>query len=149
MKSPLSRRAFIGSTGVALAGASFVGYQTFVPASNPKKAIAEYIARLVPDLQPDSPVVSAFAADATEYMSKRFIDNFKIHIALMSNPLMTNMLDTARAKKQRYFEQLLITTFMRSTDYFTASAEKREPSYIVFADPYSAGCSNPMAIFVS
>ncbi len=125
-------------------GGSFVGYSIIAPRSDPEGEFSEFIARLVPDLGADDPVLKEFARDAVAYFGKRFSENFGTHVMLMSNPWMSSLLDERRKRTQLFFERLVITTFMRSTDYFDAIKEKRPVLYLSYADPYTAGCSNPL-----
>ncbi len=145
MKTGISRRVVFAGAATSVFGGSFVGYKIFEARSDPADAFSKFIARLVPDLGVDEPSVEEFCKEAVAYFGKRFSENFGTHVMLMSNPWMSSALDERRKRTQLFFERLVITAFFRSTDYFDAMQENRPVSYLSYADPYAAGCSNPLA----
>jgi len=140
----VTRRTAIGGAAAAAGVAAFGGYRVLAPMSDPAGAIAQFIARQVPGVQPTDPAVTAFAADAAEKF-RPMANFFETHIALMRNPAFAGFLPEQEAWTQSEFERRIITYFMRSTDYMLRSAPDQPVTYLLFADPYTAGCSNPLA----
>ena len=144
----ISRRALIGGSAAVVGVAAVGGYRIFAPVADPERAIARFIVRQVPDVAADDAVTAMFASDAVAYMRHQFAANFDAHIALLDNALLTRFLPDQQADHQSRFERTLVTLFMRSTDLLLPGRGGGAVNYITFADPYLAGCSNPIAELV-
>ncbi len=141
----ISRRTLIGG-GVAAAGVAAVGgYVVLGPVVNREGTIAAFIARHVPQVRADDAVVTTFASEVMPMVEKRFRWNLDTHVALMANPFLQRFLGEDQLIVQEDLERTLLTTFLRSTDLLLAAEPGSPVNYIAIADPYAAGCSNPLA----
>jgi hypothetical protein len=141
----ISRRALIG-TGVAATGlAAFGGYRLFAPIADKEGTIAAFIARHVPQVRASDEAVTTFAAEVIPFVEQRFHWNFDAHIAIIANPVLQRFLDAEQLMVQDELERTLLTTFLRSTDLLLQGEPGGPVSYLTLADPYTAGCSNPLA----
>lgn len=143
----VSRRALVGGGAAAIGLAAFGGYRVLGPGMDREGTIANFIARQVPQVSAGDSCVTTFAREVMGMVEKRFRWNLDMHMSLIANPLLQRALDDEQMVVQSDLERMLVTTFLRSTDLLLAPASGGPVNYIAIADPYVAGCSNPLANF--
>jgi len=141
----ISRRTLIGTGAAATGLAAFGGYRVLGPMADREGTIAGFIANHVPQVSTDHPAVTTFASEVMTMVEKRFRWNLDTHMALMGNPFLKRFLSDDQMVIQDDLERTLITTFLRSTDILLANDPDAPVNYLMLADPYAAGCSNPLA----
>ncbi len=141
----ISRRALIGGGAAAAGIAAFGGYRVLGPGLDREGTIARFIARHVPQVRADDRAVTTFASEVMGMVEKRFGWNLDMHMALIANPLLQRALDGEQLVVHSDLERILVTTFLRSTDLLLSPAPGGPVNFIAIADPYVAGCSNPLA----
>ena len=142
MKGPTRRALMFGGAsilGLGVAG----GVAVIPPALDPRSAVISFIRRMVPDLVIDPADLAAFAA---EIVDRNTMPQHKrvAHFALLENPGLVLAIPGSIAEAQDRNEARIITAFMQSTDYLDPDRGDEPTSFIVFADPYEVGCSNPV-----
>ena len=141
----VSRRVLLGGTAAVVGFGTFTGYRLLAPISDPEGAIAHFTASHVPHVKAGDEVVRTFSTAAVPEMQNLFGTNFKAHVAILANPALKALLPEDEAIAQSNFERTIITLFVRSTDLLLRPDHTTPVSFLTFADPYTAGCSNPFA----
>ena len=133
--------------GIVAAGVAGIGgYRLLAPLSDQEGTIAGFIADHVPEVSADDEVVATFAADfIKDSIIPNYRHNFDMHVILLANPFLMPLLGAGQLALQKGFERLIITRFLRSTDVLLREDRSASVTYLGLADPYVAGCSNPLA----
>lgn len=144
----VSRRTLLlGGVAAAAVPAGVVA----VHASRSRAEIAAgYIRQALPGLAVPDREIAAFAET---YVGKIDPENqwrarYDAIFFMIANPSLEPILP-ARARRVYELEtRHLLTTFLLSTDFFSAAGERPErTNFVAFSDPYALGCRNPIARF--
>lgn len=132
-----------GLTSVALMGAGFT-----VAMADMQDGVAAFIRRSFPDLDMAEEDLQAFAGAMT--LSMRMSNAKQSVFATMLNSrgheqigsyVVPDRLERAQGE--------IVAMFLRSTNYADPDREDAPVIFFGFADPYTAGCSNPLAGWTS
>ncbi len=137
----LSRRGLLTSAGAAC-GFGAIGVLA-LPSLRPEATIIDFLRRAVNDLKMDEADLSAFAREILA-RNRMNLPKRTVHFALLRHGAAAGFMPEGVAVSQRRNEEQIITDFMRSTDYLNPGRGSAPTVYLGFADPYEAGCSNPL-----
>jgi hypothetical protein len=93
--------------------------------------------------------VAEFAA---EYARRYGVLSMSVHFretfgGLLATEAVLPLLPVERSQRLFTFERRLVSSFLRSTDYFRRDAgDGRSVRYVAFADPYELPCNHPFAV---
>ena len=143
------RNLLIGGAAVAVLP---IGLLVSHVASSRARTIASYLRAQLPDLRVSDTDLEGFAeeymARNVAYHGRRYY--FEVMFLLMANPMMAAASPAPVRLAYEKFTRSLLTRFLLSTDFFATGEQRPErTTYLGFSDPYTVGCSNPLAQFGS
>ncbi|MBS7671572.1 hypothetical protein [Croceicoccus gelatinilyticus] len=132
-----------GVSTAALAGAGFS-----LTSSDLVSGIEETVRRAFPDLRMASHDLRAFSVRMARFLDYEAKKELAVSV-LLDHPVGKIAGDTLVDQRVRRAEGKIVARFLRSTDMLDPDRQGEEISLIGFADPYEAGCSNPVAQWTS
>lgn len=133
----------VGAAAVAaLGGGAVLG-----PSIRPERAVIAFLHRAFPglDMEPEGLMEFAHEIVARMDMARH---RKALHLTLLQYGAMMNFLPENIGEDQPARERAIVTMFLRSTDFLDPARGDAQVQLLAFADPYLAGCANPIPIFL-
>jgi hypothetical protein len=141
------RNLLIGGT---VAAALPTGLLVSHVASSRAGTIVDYLRAQLPGLAVSNVDLEGFA---DEYIARNVTHHgrtyfFEAIFLMMANPMLAAASPAPIRLAHEKFTRSLLTRFLLSTDFFTTGKQQPQlTTYLGFSDPYTVGCSNPLAQF--
>lgn len=117
-------------------------------ARSPKEIIVDHLRAVTGNTRMPTANLEQFADVFTAVRRPMLGTRFDAALVIMDNPWAKMMLPPKRRISYNNFERTLLTDFLFSTDFFTSGERDLEQmAYQGYVDPYTSGCSNPLARF--
>ena len=139
----IDRRAFLFGAGTAAALGAGAAPALAAPAQG---VVERFVRRSCPSQGLSDAEVADFAQGFLAH-SQLAGARRRMVLFLMENRWAHAMVPSRVRDAQERQERHLVTRFALSTDLFDAGRDDGPPRYWGYADPYGAGCANPVARF--